>query len=336
VSATDKKSAHSQIFGAITFAAPKEIAKMALPLLALIVAWVVDGAFPNVYPDGIQVQWYPTVTHVLTIAYLVFFCLGCWLAPVRRKLLHLWGLLAVLFFALAAYDWATIKSGNLQIPYFPNPDAILNAFFGDPATMWKHFSGSLSLLFQGVATGFIAGMIYGTLMGYSRFFNYWLEPFIKVIGPVPSTAWMAIAMVLAPSSHVASVCLVALTTWFPLSVNLSSGIQGVPKVYVERAQIMGASHLQILRKVIYPSVLPNIFVGMFMGLCFSLTSLVTAEMLGVQSGLGWLINYAEGWAEYDLIYATIFIFIVVAFVLITILFKIQKHVMKWSKGAIQW
>ena len=121
--------------------------------------------------------------------------------------------------------------------------------------------------------GFVAGMVYGTLMGYSRFFNYWLQPFIKVIGPVPSTAWMAIAMVLAPSSHLASVFLVALTTWFPLSVNLSGGIRGVHKVYIERAQIMGASPFRIITRVIYPAVLPNIFTGLFMGLCFSMTSL---------------------------------------------------------------
>ena len=147
---------------------------------------------------------------------------------------------------------------------------------------------------------------------------------------------LAIAMVLAPSSHLASVFLVALTTWFPLSVNLSGGIRGVHKVYIERAQIMGASPFRIITRVIYTAVLPNIFTGLFMGLCFSMTSLVGAETLGVQAGLGWVINYAQGWNEFDLIFSTIIIFVLMAFVLLTILFKCQKHVMKWSKGAIQW
>lgn len=324
------------LFDKVTFVKPKEALKMLLPLLVLVAACLVDGLLPDVYPEGYMQHWYPLFIRAVTIIYLVLFCLGCWVEPIRRRLVHLYGLLAVLFAGIAAYECVTIKSGTLMIPHFPSPDAIIASVMDDPATTWHHFSGSMSLLFQGLAVGFIAGMIYGTLMGYSRFFNYWLEPFIKLIGPVPSTAWMAIAMVLAPSSHIASVCLVALTTWFPLSVNLSGGIRGINKAYIERAETMGASHFFILRKVIYPAVLPNIFVGLFMGLCFSLTSLVTAEMLGVQSGLGWLINYAQLWVEYDLIFSTIFIFIIVAFVLISILFAIQKHVMKWSKGAIQW
>lgn len=110
----------------------------------------------------------------------------------------------------------------------------------------------------------------------------------------------------------------------------------MPKTYIERAEIMGASPWHVIRHVIYPAVLPNIFTGLFMGLCFSLTALVNAEMLGVKAGLGWLINYAQGWNEFDLIFSTIIIFILMAFILLTILFKVQQHCMRWSKGAIQW
>ncbi len=323
-------------FDKVTFIKPKEAVKVFIPFVVLIAAYVIDVTLPNVYPEGYVEQWYPIALRIFIVVYLICAVLSCWIKSVRKQLLHLWGLLIFLFVALTVYDYATLKSGFSQLPYFPSPDQVLNAVFRDPATTWNHFTGSMILLFQGILTGFIAGMIYGTLMGYSKFFNYWLDPFIKIIGPVPSTAWMAIAMVLAPSSHLASVFLVALTTWFPLSVNLSSGVQGVSKVYIERAEIMGASHFYILRHVIYPAVMPNIFVGLFMGFCFSLTALVTAEMLGVQSGLGWIINYAQSWNEFDLIFSTIIIFILVAFVLITILFKVQKHVMKWSKGAIEW
>jgi NitT/TauT family transport system permease protein len=324
------------IFNRVSFIQPKDIAKLVAPLLALIVCMVVDSVFPDIYPQGYVEHYFPLFLRVALLLYLVAAALSCWFRAVRKRVLHFWGLLIAAFLLLAYLDFATVKSGSLELPYTPSPDQILAAIFDRIPTVLDNLAGSLSLLFQGLAVGTIAGLAYGTGMGYSRFFSYWLSPFLKLIGPIPGTAWMAIAMVLAPSSHVASVCLVALTTWFPLSVNLSGGIRGVNRVYIERAQTMGAGHFHILFRVIYPAVLPNIFTGLFMGLCFSLTSLVGAEMLGVQAGLGWYISYAEAWAEYDLIYSTILMFILIAFTLLTILFKIQKRAMRWTKAAIQW
>ncbi|MDR2109541.1 MAG: ABC transporter permease subunit [Coriobacteriales bacterium] len=329
-------STASGIFARVSFIRPKEVAKLLAPLLALGLCLATDAALPSVYPSDYSEQYFPAFLRIVLLLYLACAALSCWFKAVRQRLLHFWGLLIAVFVLLTFLNLQTVKSGNFLLPYVPSPDQILGAIFGNLPTVLDNLGGSLSLLLQGITLGGVAGMVYGSCMGYSRFFNYWLSPFIKLIGPVPSTAWMALAMVLAPSSHAASVCLVALSTWFPLSVNLSGGIRGVNKTYIERAQTLGASHFFILRKVIYPAVLPNIFTGLFMGVCFSLTALVGAEMLGVQSGLGWYISYAEAWSEFDLIYSTILIFILVAFTLITILFKIQKQVMKWTKGAIQW
>ncbi len=326
----------ADIYKRVSFIGLSDALKLAAPLAAMVVALVVEASMPTIYPEGYVERYYPLFLRGAIVLYVALVALSCWFEKVRVKVVHYWGLLIVAFVLLSVLEYGTVKTGNMELPYVPSPDQILAALFGNASTVLDNLIGSVTLLLQGIACGFVAGMVYGTLMGYSRFFNYWLQPFIKIIGPVPSTAWMAISMVLAPSSHIASVFLVALTTWFPLSVNLSGGIQGINKVYVERAQIMGASHFYILRHVIYPAALPSIFTGMFMGCCFSLTALVSAEMLGVQSGLGWYITYAEQWAEYDLIYSTIIIFILLAFILLTILFKIQKHAMKWSKGAIQW
>lgn len=340
----DRRKAEHTVFRLVRFATLKETAKLFAPVVVMAFALAQDALMPAVYPEGYEERVYPVFLMASIAIYLILAVLSVWFKPIRQKVIHFWGLLIAAYALLAIYNYNTVKTGNLLLPVMPSPDAVLSAFgrdvggaaSGATGGLFFHFLGSFSLLLQGVGLGFVAGMVYGTLMGYSRFWNYWLQPIIKIIGPVPSTAWMAIAMVLAPSSHMASVFLVSLTTWFPLSVNLSGGIRGVPKVYIERAETMGASPFYIIRHVIYPAVLPNIFTGLFMGLCFSLTALVTAEMLGVKSGLGWVINHAQGWNEFDLIFSSVIIFILMAFVLLTILFKVQKHFMKWSKGAIQW
>lgn len=326
----------ANVYNKVSFAMPREVAKLALPVVALVVALFVDGMFPDVYPQGYTSLYYPVFLRICTVVYLVLAVLSCWFARLRAHVIHFWGLLTAFFLLLTLYDWMTLKTGSSQLPYFPSADQIVSSYFKNAQVYWGHFTASIALMLQGLAVGVVAGLVYGTLMGYSRFFNYWLTPFIKLIGPVPSTAWMAVAMVLAPSSRVATIFLVALTVWFPLSVNLSGGIQGVERTYVERAQVMGASHFYILRHVIYPAALPSIFTGLFMGFCNSLTSLVTAEMLGVKAGLGLYLQVAEAWAEYDIIFSIVIVFIVVAFLMISILFAVQRRVMKWSKGAIQW
>ena len=172
--------------------------------------------------------------------------------------------------------------------------------------------------------------------GYSERANYWLNPIIKILGPVPGVAWVTISLVLAPSNHVAALIIIASTTWFPLSVNLAGGIRSVSKASIERARTLGASNWYIMRHVVYPAAAPSIFTGLFMAFCFSLTSLATAELMGVKGGLGWRMSWAQTYMAYDIIYDIAIMFIIMAFVLITILFIVQRHTMSWSKELVQW
>jgi NitT/TauT family transport system permease protein len=87
---------------------------------------------------------------------------------------------------------------------------------------------------------------------------------------------------------------------------------------------------------VYPAAAPSIFTGLFMACCFSLTSLVTAELMGVKGGLGWRISWAQSYVAYDIIYTIAICFIIMAFILITILFIVQRHTMSWSKEVVQW
>lgn len=325
-----------KLFRAVSFPAPKEAAKLVLPLLAMILAAAVDAASPDIYPEGYVERCYPLFMKASIAVYLVCLALSMWFEPVRRRFLKWYGLIIFGNLALCAYTLATVKSGALELPYFPSADKVIDAVFGNLDRTLLDLRCSLTLLLEGMLVGGILGFIWGSLMGYSEAFDYWLNPIIKIIGPVPGIAWIVVALILCPTNRIASIVIVASTTWFPLSVNLSGGIRSVPKTYIEHAQTLGASHFYIMRHVVYPYALPNIFTGLFMACCFSLTSLVAAEGLGVESGLGWRIGWAQSYLSFDVIYGTAIVFILMAFTLITILFMFQKRFMKWSKEGIQW
>lgn len=331
-----KRSFIEWLFSKFSLAKPKEIVKLACPLIVMFAMMVVNGAAADVYPEGSSSECYPLFIRVSMIVYLIVAVVSIWFEYFRRHFVKWWGLIIFVYLASGIYNLCTIKSGMLTLPYFPSFESMLAYGFGHADRMWGDLCNSMALYLQGIAIGGVLGFLWGSAMGYSKHANYWLNPLIKIIGPVPGVAWVTISLVLAPSNHVAALVIIASTTWFPLAVNLAGGIRSVSRESIEKAQTLGASNWYIVRHVVYPAAAPTIFTGLFMGLCFSLTSLVTAEVMGVEGGLGWRMTWASQAMAYDIIYAITITFIIMAFIFITILFVVQHHVMSWSKEVVQW
>lgn len=323
-------------FSKFSLAKPKEIVKLACPLIVMFIMMVVNGAAADVYPVGETSTYYPVFMRASIIIYLAIIVISIWFEYFRRHFVKWWGLIIFLYAVSGIYNLCTIHSGIFELPYFPSFESMLAYAFQHWDRMLGDLYNSVTLYLQGIALGGVLGLIWGSAMGYSERANYWLNPIIKIIGPVPGVAWVTVSLVLAPSNHVAALIIIASTTWFPLSVNLAGGIRSVSKASIERAQTLGASNWYIMRHVVYPAAAPSIFTGLFMAFCFSLTSLATAELMGVKGGLGWRMSWAQSYVAYDIIYDVAIMFIIMAFVLITILFIVQRHTMSWSKEVVQW
>src|SRR5437660_10266215 len=125
---------------------------------------------------------------------------------------------------------------------------------------------SLILLLSGYALGVIAGLITGLCIGWSPPVRYWGMPLLKVVGPIPATAWIPLAMVVSPSTMFSAVALIALAVWFPVTMLTASGISNTRASYVAVARTLGAGRGYLICRVAVPASLPNIVIGRFMGL----------------------------------------------------------------------
>jgi NitT/TauT family transport system permease protein len=161
-------------------------------------------------------------------------------------------------------------------------------------------------------------------------------PLLKVVGPIPATAWIPLAMVVSPSAVVSAAGLIALAVWFPVTMLTASGISNTRASYLDVARTLGAGRAYLVFRVAIPAAIPNIFIGLFMGLGASFLTLVVAESVGVKSGLGWYVSWAQGWAEYGKVYAALIIMAAFFSTLMTLLFKLRDHVLVWQKGVIKW
>jgi len=262
--------------------------------------------------------------------------LGTWVPRFSARLRHLapWlGLLAIVF---AAWEVATAKLELLPRPFFAPPQAFVEVYLDDWPPLGGSVLHSLWLLTTGYLIGALGGFITGVAIGWSRVVGYWVHPVLRLVGPLPATAWLPLAFFVFPSSWSASTFLIALATGFPVTVLTWSGIAGVNSAYYDIARTLGANERFLVLKVAIPAALPHVFVGLFMGLGASFSVLVVAEMLGVKSGLGWYLQWAQGWASYSNMYAALLVMALVFSSLITLLFKLRGRFLAWQKGLVQW
>lgn len=244
--------------------------------------------------------------------------------------------LTVLPLGLIAWELLTAKSGYLPRPFFAPPQALLEVFTDDYPRLGDSVWNSFRLLAGGYVIGAAVGFSFGVAIGWSRVVGYWAHPVLRLIGPLPATAWLPIAFFAFPTSHSASTFLVALATGFPVTVLTWSGVAGVNKAYYDVARTMGASQSFLVFKVAIPAAMPSVFVGLFMGLGASFSVLVVAEMMGVKSGLGWYLQWAQGWAAYANMYAALLVMALMCTGLITALFRVRDRLLAWQKGMVQW
>jgi len=195
---------------------------------------------------------------------------------------------------------------------------------------------SLRLLAGGYLFGAAVGFATGVSIGWSRALGYWIHPVLRLVGPLPATAWLPLAFFVFPSSWSASTFLIALATGFPVTVLTWSGVASVNSAYYDIARTLGGSQRFLVFKVAIPAAMPHVFVGLFMGLGNSFAVLVVAEMLGVKSGLGWYLQWAQGWAAYANMYAALLIMALACSALITLLFRLRDRLLSWQKGLVRW
>lgn len=254
----------------------------------------------------------------------------------RQAVNHYGPLLAGAVTIVCLWDLVTLKFAWLPLPYFPGPDMVLAGMISDRAILLDSTFRSLTLLLSGYSVGVAAGLTSGVLMGWFRRARYWGMPILKVVGPIPATAFVPLAMVLFSSSFFAGAALIGLAVWFPVTMLTTSGIANVPASYFDVARTLGAGRGYLIFRVAVPAALPSVFIGLFMGLGASFLTLIVAETVGVKSGLGWYLKWQQGYAEYANVYAAIVVMAVFFSSLMTLLFKTRDWVLGWQKGLIRW
>jgi len=243
-----------------------------------------------------------------------------------------WLIAVGVWFAL--WELTTAKFGWLPKPFFSPPHGLLHVYVAEAPRLLICIGYSLRLWTLGFVSGIVVGYAAGVALGWSKQFSYWGMPVLKLIGPVPATAWIPCTFFFFPTTFAASVFIVALSSGIPVAILTSSGIASVNRSYYDVGKNLGANSWYLISKIAVPASLPHVFVGLFMGLYYSFAVLVVAEMLGAKYGLGWYIQFQTAYSGYANVYATLVIMALICAGLVKLLFVARDRLLGWQKGFI--
>ena len=312
----------------------RNIFRLLLPLIMGLAAVFEYIYVPNNRPMAKQTNFYNGFLWILIGIYVLSLLISIKNKNLREKLIYKAPFYSLIMVILIILDVLTLKTEKLRLPYFPYVDMIFNAIVKDSDYIMESTLSSLKLLFTGYLIGSILGLITGILCGYSKKVSYWVEPFMKILGPIPTTTWLPVVMVLATTLFKGAIFIIALGVWFSVTLATMTGIRSVDKSYYEAARTLGASEHQLVRKIAIPSALPNIFQGLTAGMSSACTSLLIAEMMGVESGLCWYINWKKSWAEYASMYGAIIIICLTFLFVNWVLRKLRDRALIWQEGMV--
>ena len=319
-----------------------------LPAWLAAFAWLASAGLTRWWPDADE---WPYTGHLLVLKLVLALTALLIGVAARRSLLarqpdtaqpraERWlkamPWLVALAVGVTAWEVLTAKLEWLPRPFFAPPQALIAVYFDDFPRLGSSVAHSFGLLAYGYVIGAVVGFVTGVGIGWSRAVGYWLHPVLRLIGPLPATAWLPLAFFFFPSSFSASVFLIALATGFPVAVLTWSGVAGVNSAFYDIARTLGARPGFLILKVAIPAALPSVFVGLFMGLGASFSVLIVAEMMGVKAGLGWYLQWAQGWAAYSNMYAALLVMALMCSGLITLLFRFRDRLLAWQKGLLKW
>jgi NitT/TauT family transport system permease protein len=170
--------------------------------------------------------------------------------------------------------------------------------------LWRYIGDSLRRVGIGFSAATILAVPLGLTLGWFPAAAQVVNPAIQMLRPISPIAWIPVAIVWFGIGDAAAVYLIFLGAFFPIVVTSMNGVRNVPSMFRRAGRNFGLTHAQVLAKVVFPAVLPQILVGLRIALGIAWLVVVAAEMIAVDSGLGYLVIDARNSGKrYDLVVA---------------------------------
>ena len=216
---------------------------------------------------------------------------------------------------LAVWHYSVVFTGT---KVFPSPTNVKTGVVEllQKHVLWADVGDSLRRVALGFGTAVLVGIPVGLWLGWSAATYQVVNPTLQILRPISPIAWIPVAIIFFGVGDRAAIFLIFLASFFPIVLACVSGVSSVPPVLRSAGRNFGLSSPQHLLRVIFPAALPQILVGVRIALGIAWLVVVAAEMIAVDSGLGYLvIDSRNSGKRYDLVVAAMLIIGIIGLVL---------------------
>jgi NitT/TauT family transport system permease protein len=229
--------------------------------------------------------------------------IGRWLALHRGQLRALAiGAVSLALFLLAWHLLTKYRvTFHVRFVNVPSPEMVFESLTRASAN--SNFTNHVLLSCRRIALGFLIASLVavplGLIMGRFKAIREFIFPISEVLRPIPAIAWVPMSIMLWPTNEESIVFITFLGSFFPILLNTLHGMSMVDPVLVRAAQCLGARETSIFREVYFPATLPYVFTGLTVGMGVAWVSLIAAEMISGQFGIGYFTWEAYALVQYS-------------------------------------
>jgi NitT/TauT family transport system permease protein len=243
-----------------------------------------------------------------------------------------WARQSIAFLVLLALWEAAGRAGMLNPLYLPSPSQIgaaLADLFSD-GRIWPHLAATFTAALGGLVLGIVVGIVLGVAAALVQFFAELLEPVMTLLNAVPRVIlaplfviWLGIGLA---SKIALSFILVAVLIFF----TVFTGIRQVDRRLVERVVTLGGDRWALIRHVYLPSVAAWILSNLKIAVGFAFTGALVGEFVAATHGLGYLLSFAQSTYNAALMFALIFLILVVVLLIFGLAGRLEKYLLRWQ------
>lgn len=236
--------------------------------------------------------------------------------------------------------WLVATHFQLASPLFlPSPSevatqavAIASEGYAN-GTLLDHILSSLGRISVSLSFGIGLGVPIGLLMGLNRWAKGVLSVPIDIYWGLPPLAYLPLLIIWLGIGEASKILLLSLAAFAPICYAAQAGVRSVPQERINAARSLGANVFQVFTTIVLPSALPEILTGVRIAIGASLSTLVAAELIAAQSGVGYMIMSAANFLATDVVFVGLIIIAIFAFVFTAGMRWLENRFVPW-KGKL--
>ncbi len=243
---------------------------------------------------------------------------------------------AVISFIVLIALWQLLYTvSDFNEALFPSPFKALRALIELAAdgTLFRHIGTSLYRFAAGYCSAVVSAVLLGLVLGwFSKAFRF-VDPIVQLLRPISPTAWMPFIVLWFGIGDVPAIVIIFIAGFFPVLLTTVAAVANIDPIYLKVSRSFGIRQPQLMWKVIFPAAFPQIASGIHLALGTSWIFLVAGEMVGAQSGVGYLIIDARNDLRTDILLADIVVIGLIGLILDTLLKMAEKRILRAWGGA---